>query len=431
MKRILYTPLFEFPTNNFTGDNLAHFLPAKLLWYQCNILKKGFHDPIYGLDINDEVEITFVFYKKQPLGDYFEKPEWIHRFIVLENSSEVKKLAGEYDFFVNQYRYRGAKPPELNSGFSNIFTELNQYTVAATYQAVYEENIYADDLKLSPEFNSFILKLLSHINPNGKKLIGIHHRGGDPWSRHLFNSISKCENLLRVLRQRNQDSLIILIGEGWGTYLDNSIIRLDDFINDQTLKNYFGHTNAALKYVMQAYLTNYINLLFIGVSGFTLFIETIRPRNMLPPIPIYWKKEVFYGDCTSILKMRRDFGWHCPEFENYRNKNKDDLAYQITIHHFLYYSRDPELLMNYCLDYPNTIHKIKNILNFINFNSNFDKKYSFSIIKTFIIIQLFIFINTIKNIILIILAIFPGIIRILKNLIKLIINSLNIRYSKK
>lgn len=427
MKKVLYTPIFEFPANYFTGDNLAHFLPAKLLWYQCNILKKGFHDPIYGLDINDEVQITFVFYKNQPIGDYFEKPEWIHRFIILENSSEVKKLAGEYDFFVNQYRYRGAKPPELNSGFSNIFTELNQYTVSATYHAVYEENIYADDLKLSPEFNSFILKIISHINPNGKRLIGIHHRGGDPWSRHSFNSISKCENLLGVLRHRYQDSLIILVGEGWGNYLDKSIIRLDDLINDRTLNMYFGNTNAALKYVMQAYVTNYINLLFIGISGFTLFIETIRPRNMLAPIPVFWKKEVFDGECTHILKMRRDFGWHCSEFENYRAKNKDDPAFQISIHHFLYYSRAPEMLKNYCLDHPNNINKIINILDSIS--SNFSNFCNFSLcdMKTFIIIRFFIYINTIKSILKIPLII---IIRNIKNLIKSILKLLRIQYSK-
>ncbi len=433
MKRVLYTPLFEYPANYFTGDNLAHFLPAKLLWYQCNFLKKGFHDPVYGLDIDDEVQITFVFYKSQPIADYFEKPEWIHKFIILENSSEVKKLAGEYDFFVNQYRYRGAKPPELNSGFSDVFNELNQYTVSATYQAVYDENIYADDLKLSQEFNSFILKKISDINPNGKRIIGIHHRGGDPWSRHLFNSISKSENLLRFLRQNYQDSLIILVGEGWGNYRDESIIRLDDLINDQILKEHFNHTNAALKYVMQAYFTNHINLFFIGISGFTLFCETIRSRNMLPPIPIFWKKEVFNGECTSILKMKKDFGWFCPEFENYRNNNKDDLAYQISIHHFLYYSRNPVLLKKYCLDYPNSINKIKKILDSINtdFPKFIDKENESTINKTCSLIYLFIYVNTIIN-----LSIFPLLFisksyRYIKNIIKIAFKLMHNQNSKK
>jgi hypothetical protein len=399
MKRVLYTPIFEYPADYFTGDNLSHFLPAKLLWYKCNILKEGFYEPVYGLNFEDEVEITFAFYESQPLCNYFSKPEWISKFIILENSSKVKGLSQDYDFFVNQYRYRGARPPELNSGFSPVFVELNQPTVAATHEAVFRHKIYADDLRLSLGCQTFIEEIYKNINPGRRRLIGIHHRGGDPWSRHAFNSMGSNEKLLAQLKIQYQDAVIILLGEGWGRYGDSSIVRLDDYINKDTIRDYFGYAGPDLKYILQAYFSNYAELLFISISGFSLFIESIRPKSMIPPIPIFWRKEVFEGDCTFILKMRRELGWGCAEFDSYRLNNKWDAAYQTTVHHFLYYSRKPELLEGYCLNNPNTLDNINKLLKF--YSSDFPpfgvSYYDFRVWVVLLRIRFSILINTFRS----------------------------------
>ncbi len=43
MKTIINTPIF-FHKRNFVGDNVAHYFPAKYLWYHCNVKKKNLYN---------------------------------------------------------------------------------------------------------------------------------------------------------------------------------------------------------------------------------------------------------------------------------------------------------------------------------------------------------------------------------------------------
>jgi hypothetical protein len=358
MKRILFSPLYNYPANRFTGDNLSHYHPAKYLWNVCNETKTGYFDPVYDFEMKDEISLAFVFYPQHPQHIYFKKPRWIDEFLVAKDEAEVNQIARGYDYFVNQYRYRGCIPSEVNSGYTPDLPEINLHTVAATYKAVNDLNLYLDDLELSDRYAEFLSNVEQLINPEHRPIIVLHHRGNDPWGRHLFNSIGKYEYLLDRLLARYPDHVFVLVGETWGNYHHPRIKRLKDYITVHACHKFLGEHNACLQFVLSVYFCRNVDMVFIGISGFTLFLESIRPTGLKPPIPVLWGPETFSGNCTFVSMMQKKAGWCCPEFEDYRRNNPQDEAYQPYVHHFLYYSRNNELLKPYCLDYPNSATKV-------------------------------------------------------------------------
>ena len=174
MKRILISPIFHYPANYFTGDNVAHYHPGKYLWYVCNITKTGFYQPVYDFYLNEDVSLTYIFYPQQPQHLYFKKPQWIDEFRVGENEEEVNKIARSYDFFANLYRYRGAPTPEVNFGYSPDLPEINLHLVAYTYKAVFDHGLYIDDLELTDKYQDFLTNINLKMNPEGRPIIAIH-----------------------------------------------------------------------------------------------------------------------------------------------------------------------------------------------------------------------------------------------------------------
>ena len=358
MKRILFSPLFNYPSNFFTGDNVAHYLLGKYLWHVCNKKKDGFWDPVYSTGIREEVSLSFVFFEQQPQHLYFKKPEWIDEFLVARDEKEINKIAREYDYFVNQYRYRGCQPPETNCGYSEELKELNLSVPPITYKSVFEEKLYIDDLELNEQYTRFLDEIRKEIAPNGAPFIVLHNRGNDPWNRHVLFAIAKYEQVLENLLKRFPNHIFVLVGEAWKQYQHPRVKLLGSFINETRCLQKLMEYNQCLQYVLSAYFCKEADLVFIGISGFTLFIESIRSLSKSPPIPVLWDPEVFEGECTCVKLMKKEKGWYCKEFEEYKAKNPHDLPYQYGIHHFLYYSRDEALLKPYCFDNPNTPSKV-------------------------------------------------------------------------
>lgn len=304
-----------------------------------------------------------MFYRKQPQHLYFKKPEWIHEFGVVDTETEMNRVAKCYDLFVNNYRYRGQQPQEVNSGYSEDLEELNLYTVAYTWKCVYEHNLYIDDLMVNDEYKQFLDNVNATINPENRPIIALQQRANDPWGRHLPDTMSLYDDLLWRLMEIYPDHIIVLLGEGLKFHYHPRIRYLESYINRKILKRRFKEYSACLQFVLAAYFCRSVDLLFIGISGFTLFIESIRPLNLKPPIPIFWDREIFRGTNTGLVDtfLKRQ-GWYCPEFEKYKNEHPEDIAFQHYIHHFLYYCRDEFLLKPYCVDYPNSMDKILGLL---------------------------------------------------------------------
>ncbi|MBI5961932.1 MAG: hypothetical protein HY863_00520, partial [Chloroflexi bacterium] len=156
MKSVLVSPIFNYPAKYFTGDNVAHYLPGKYLWHVCNQVKTGFHQPIDDVRLDEPVRLTYIFPFQQPQNLYFKKPRWIDELIGAKDEQEINKIARSYDFFANLYRYRGKNPPEVNVGYSSDLKILNIDLVAYTHKAVYEHDLYIDDLELNDKYSEFL-----------------------------------------------------------------------------------------------------------------------------------------------------------------------------------------------------------------------------------------------------------------------------------
>ncbi|MBU1027262.1 MAG: hypothetical protein KKA31_05985 [Candidatus Margulisbacteria bacterium] len=359
MKKLINSPIFYYSNGYFTGDNVAHYLPAKYLWHVCNVTKQGFYQPVYDFRLEDEVAIDLMFYPEQPQDKYFKKPKWINEFLLAKDTKAASQIAKQYDYFINNYRYRGAKPPEMNWGYPSGTPVLELYVPAFTYKAIYEHDIYLDDLELTEKYSQFLAELKRKINPQNKPVIAIHHRGDDPWERHLDNSIDRFEGFLANLLEIYPDHHFVLLGESWRYYQHPRITYLNNYINRRQLLKVLGEYSACLQYILSAYFCRDVEIVFIGISGFTLFIESIRPKNLMPPIPIFWGPQTFTGIDTCIASLK---GWQCPEFEKYKNEHPQEGAFQHYVHHFIYYCRDEEILKSYCFDYPNNTDKILNVI---------------------------------------------------------------------
>ncbi len=231
--------------------------------------------------------------------------------------------------------------------------------MAYTYKAIYDYNIYLDDLELEDKYANFIKDIKKQINSKNQQVIVIHHRGNDPWNRHLSNSLKLNESLLHHLLAMYSDHIIVLLGESWKYIHHPRIKYLDNFINKSKMIKHLGEYSTCLKYILSAFYCRDADILFVGISGFTLFIESIRPLNLMPPIPTFWGKETFSGNDTCI---QMNFSNFCKKLEAYNRKNPFNKAFKYQVHHFLYYSRDEELLKSYCFDFPNNINKIFNVL---------------------------------------------------------------------
>lgn len=360
MKTAINTPIFYYPSNFFTGDIASQFYPLKYLWHICNNDKNGFYDPVYNFKLSDKIKIDMAFYPSHPIHLYFKKPKWINKFIAVSGIQEANRIALQYDYFINNYRYRGAHPAEMNWGYSSKLNILELSLVAYTFKAAFDLNIYIDDLELKDEYKEFLKETEANINPNKKPIVVIHHRGKDPWNRHLKDSLKLNESLLFNLLNTYRDHIFILVGESWGYYGDVRIKYLDRYINIKTLMKKFNICSQSLKYILSAFFCKDADLIFVGMSGFTLFIESIRPLNLMPPIPVFWGPKTFTGIDTSIEAQEY---WECPEFKEYRLKYPYDEAFHHDCHHFLYYSRNIEILRPYCLDFPNDLKKIYEVLN--------------------------------------------------------------------
>lgn len=358
-KKLINSPVLYYSRSLFTGDNVAHYLPAKYLWHVCNVTKTGFHQPVYDFRLSEPVTIDFLFYPQQPQNLYFKKPTWINQFVVAKNTRSANKLAGEYDYFINNYRYRGANPPQNNWGYSTDLKEINLYIPAYTYKAVYDHGLYIDDLQLADDFREFLNNVRKEINPEGRPVIAIHHRGNDPWKRHLPENEKNNEELLFSLLSGYPDSLVVIAGEPWRYYDHPRVRYLTMYLNRKKLTKAIGHYSACLQFILAAFFCREVERIFIGISGFTLFLESIRPIGLMPPIPIYWAEKIFTGIDTCIEAMKK---WRCPEFESYKKAHPEDKAFQHYVHHFMYYARDDELLRPYCFDYPNDTGKIFSLL---------------------------------------------------------------------
>lgn len=358
-KKLINSPIFYFSRNKFTGDNVAHYLPAKYFWHVCNVTKTDFNQPVYGFTLNEPVSIDFMFYPEQPQNLYFKKPAWINQFVVAGNTKSANESAREYDYFINNYRYRGANPPEVNWGYTADLKEINLYVPAYTYKAVCDHGLYIDDLQLIDELQELLDNVRKEINPESRPLIALHHRGKDPWKRHLPESEKRNEELLFSLLARYPDSLIVILGEPWRYYDHPRVRYLPMYLNRKKITKAVGHYSACLQFVLSAFFCREVERIFIGISGFTLFLESIRPTGLMPPIPVFWTEKIFTGIDTCIEAMKK---WRCPEFEGYKKAHPEDKAFQHYVHHFIYYSRDEELLRPYCFDYPNDTRKIFSLL---------------------------------------------------------------------
>lgn len=374
-QRILCTPIFSYEKIKhwWTGDNVCHYLPGKYLWHVCNVSKNGFYQPIDDFALNEDIELTYLFYPHQPQHLYFKKPQWIQEFICVDNESEAKRVAKRYDYFINNYRYRGATPLEVNSGYSPDLKEINLYTVAYTHKAVFDYQLYLDDLTLTDRYADFLRNVKKAISPEGRPIIGLHYKinEDDPWKRHDEQYKHKYQQLIIELLDTYPEHVIVLIGEpySWNYLGHHRIAYLYDYINPENLKASLNDYNPCLQFILAAYFCRDVDLLLHAISGFTLFIASIRPLDMKQPLPIFWGEKTFSGIDTCI-EMNN---WKCKEFENYRHLHPEDKAFQYYIHHFIHFARDVSSLEPYCLTFPNTISDIRNqlYLNEIKQNTNY------------------------------------------------------------
>lgn len=355
MARIVNSPIFHFIRDFFAGDNVAHYLPAKYLWTVCNVTKAGFYQPVYDFRLEGPITLDFLFYPEQPQHRYFQKPNWINEFVLAENVTKAREITRHYDFCVNNYRYRGAKPPELNWGNAPETPAIDLYLVAYTYRAIYDERIYLDDLALNAEYEEYLGFVRREINPEKRPVIALHHRGNDPWNRHLSDSSTRSEQLLRNLLEAYPEHQIVLLGESWRYHRHPRVRYLDQYFNLRTLRRKFTDYSACLQYILSAFFCRDADLVLFGISGFSLFVESIRPANRVPPIPVFWGPKTFTGVDTCMEMFAE---WGCSELSVYRKMHPEDKAFQFDVHHFLYHSREESLLKPYCLDYPNDLAKV-------------------------------------------------------------------------
>jgi hypothetical protein len=359
--KLINSPIFHYKFRElFTGDNVSHYLPAKYLWHVCNVTKNGFYQPVYNFRLNETVSIDFMFFPQQPQHRYFKKPVWINQFVFAENTSVARKIAQNYDYFINNYRFRGKKnPPEVNWGYSPGLREINLFLCAYTYKAVYDSGLYIDDLELTDELQEFLNNLREKINPEGRPIIVIHHRGNDPWKRQLQDDKKNNEELLFSLLAEYPDSLIVIAGEPWRYYDHPRVRYLITHLNRKMIIKMLGQYSACLQYILAAFFCRAIEIVFAGVSGFTLFLESIRPAGLMPLMPVFWAKTVFAKTDPFIEKINK---WQCLEYENYKKAYPEDIAFQYDNIYFMYYSRDEKLLQPYCFDYPNNTVKAFSLL---------------------------------------------------------------------
>lgn len=355
IKRVIQTPVFNHIREFFTGDNVLHYLPAKYLWTVCNVKETGFYQPVYDSKLEGPIAIDFMCSVTQPQHKYFQKPPWINKFIVAENDIAAKKIIGTYDLFVNNYRFRGGQPLELNWGYFDGMPSIDLYAAAYAYKAVYEQGLSLDDLILSDEYGEFLQSIKHAVNPDRRPLIVLHCRGNDRWKRHLPNASGLSEVLLRNLLDAFPEHQIVLLGESWRYHRHPRIRYLDEHLNLPNLRMRFKDYSACLKFILSAYFCRDAEMMFCGLSGFSMFVAMIRPFEMKPIIPLFWGVEAFSGidTCTQMFK-----NWGCSELSAYRKTHSEDEAFHHDTLHFLYYSREAALLKPYCLDYPNNPDKV-------------------------------------------------------------------------
>jgi len=359
VKKLINSPIFYFIRGYFTGDNVAYYLPAKYLWTVCNVTKTGFHQPVYDFKLDGPITLDFMFYPEQPQHKYFKKPDWINEFIVAGDMVAAQQIAGHYDYCINNYRNRGAQPAELNWGYPPGMQAIELYAYPYSYKAIYEQSIYLDDLFLTDEYQEYLQSVNQAVNPDRRPVIALHHRGGDRWKRHLPNSAALSEVLLRNLLDAYPEHQIVLLGESWRYHRHPRIKYLEDSINLRNLKKRFEDYSACLQFILAAYFCRDADMVFCGISGFSAFIESIRPLDKTPPIPIFWGPKTFTGTCTFMKKMN----WNCcAELADYRKAHPEDAAFLHDTPNFLYYNRNEVLLKPYCLDYPNNLDKIFTLL---------------------------------------------------------------------
>ena len=359
MTKLVNSPVFYFIRDFFSGDDVHHYLPAKYLWYVCNVAKTGFDQPVYDFKLEGPITLDFMFYPEQPQHKYFQKPAWINEFVVAKDTVTAQRIAGRYDYFINNYRFRGAQPVDLNWGCPPGKPVIDLYTVTYTYKAIYEHGIYLDDLVLTDECQEYLQSVIRTINPERRPVIALHQRGNDRWQRHLPNSAELSEVLLCNLLDAYPEHQIVLLGESWRYHHHPRIKYLEDHINLRNLKKQFNDYSACLQFILAAYFCRDADLVFCGISGFGQFIESIRPLDKTPPIPTFWGQETFTGINTQTVMARK---WTCPELAAYRQAHPEDVAFKYDNDNFLYYSRNEELLKPYCLDYPNDLDKIFTLL---------------------------------------------------------------------
>jgi hypothetical protein len=367
MKTIINSPIFYFSDDLFYGDNVAHYLPAKYLWYTCNVAKKGFYQPIYNFVLDDTVKIDFAFYPEQPQHLYFKKPKWINEFVVAKDYREMNGIAKEYDYFVNNYRYRRFPNSELNWGYSDDLKTIELYLTPYTYKANYDYDIYIDDLELEEKYKEFIHEIHNEINPDKRELIVIQFRGADGWNRHLPKSVIYNEKLLFNLLKNYPEAMIILVGEGWKYYHSSRVRYLHKYINRNSVQKKLKEYSHCLQYILAAYFCRNIETIFVAISGFSSFLASIRPNNLRPIIPIFWGRRIFdAGVDTCLEKMQYS---RPKDLLKYRKEHFEDVAFLHDTLNFMYYNRDEEILLPYCKNFPNTLDKIAAII------TKLDKKY--------------------------------------------------------
>lgn len=359
MKTIINTPIFHLPRDWFYGDNVIHYLPAKYLWHKCNIANEEFQQPVYDFSFKDNVQIDFAFFPEHPQNLYFKKPVWIRNFLTAYNTKQANDIAKDYDYFINNYGYRGAIPIERNWGYSDELQVIELSVGAYTYKAVYEYGLYLDDLELTDRYSEFLKETYSEINPENRPVIALSMRNNDPWGRHLPNSQQLCENFLFQLLEAYPKHMIILLGHSLKYFHSPRIKYLGLYINKRQIEKKLGEYSACLQFILAAFFCRNVDLVFVSISGFSLFIASIRPPNLIPPVPLFWAEHTFNStSCPWMQKM----SFKCPEVIEYNKKHPEDKAFKFETVNFLLHSRNEELLYPYCMDFPNTSAKAFQLL---------------------------------------------------------------------
>lgn len=362
MKKIINTPIFYYPSHIFTGDNLTHFIPAKYLWLQCNVKKNEFIQPVYNFKFKDEIKIDFAFYPEHPFHLYFKKPYWINEFIVLKDLNEAIAVSKKYDFFVNNYRYRGAVPEQLNWGYSKDVNTIELYLSSYSYKALFEERLFIEELELQEKYDGYLKNIIKRVNPNNRPLICVHQRGDDLWDRHLPNVNFLYENLLANLISFYPNHLFILLGESWRNYKHPRVKLLQNYINQKQITEDLGEYTASLQYILALYFCRDVDLCFVGISGFSYNLASIRSSKLTPPIPVFWSSPCFSGKDYVIEKHKIILNWKCCEYDEYMKNYPHDNVFSIQGQNYIYYAHDEKKFKKYCSDFPNNLHKIFDLL---------------------------------------------------------------------